>query len=119
MRCDVQISTTISSYSFVTASTKNTAAKDVSSADDQASTQPARETSLGNNVEQEFLKYAHMNPIDRMRANILKSMGLTEQDVQNMTPQQRQAVEQKIKDLIEQQFHKNADKKGQLVDVSA
>ncbi|TAI65690.1 hypothetical protein CWO89_12165 [Bradyrhizobium sp. Leo170] len=116
---DVQISTTISSYSFVTASTKNTAAKDVSSADDQASTQPARETSLGNGIEEEFLKYAHMNPIDRMRANIQKSMNLTEQDLQNMTPQQRQAVEQKIKDLIEQQFHENADKKGQLVDVSA
>jgi TPP-dependent pyruvate/acetoin dehydrogenase alpha subunit len=60
-----------------------------------------------------------MNPIDRMRANILKSMGLTEDDLKSMTPQQRQAVEQKIKDLIEQEFHKNADKKGQLVDVSA
>jgi hypothetical protein len=115
----VQISTTISSYSLVTASTKNTASKIVLSADDQASPQPAQETSLGNDIEQEFLKYAQMNPLDRMRANILKSMGLSEADLQNMTPQQRQAVEQKIKDLIEQEFHKNAEKKGQLVDLSA
>ncbi|WP_456634692.1 hypothetical protein [Bradyrhizobium sp. USDA 10063] len=115
----MQISTTISSYSLVTASTKNTASKNVSSTEDQASTQSAQETSLGNDIEEEFLKYAHMNPLDRMRANILKSMGLTEADLQNMTPQQRQAVEQKIKDLLEQEFHKNADKKGQLIDVSA
>lgn len=115
----MQISTTISSYSLVTASTKNAASKNVSSTEDRASTQPARETSLGNDIEEEFLKYARMNPMDRMRANILKGMGLTENDLQNMTPQQRQAVEQKIKDLIEQAFHKNADKKGQLVDVSA
>jgi hypothetical protein len=119
MGCDVQISTTISSYSPVTASTKNTASKNVSSTDDQASTQPARETSLGNDIEQEFLKYAHMNPLERMRANILKSMRLTEDDLKSMTPQQRDAIEQKIKDLIEQKLHKNADKKGQLVDVSA
>jgi hypothetical protein len=119
----VQISTTIFPNSVSIASTKNAAAKNISSADKPASTQPAQENSsgtpLGNLLEQEFLKYAHMNPLERMRANILKSMGLTEQDVQNMTPQQRQAVEQKIKDLIEQQFQKNADKKGQLVDVSA
>jgi hypothetical protein len=117
----VQISTTIFSNSVATASTKNAAAKNVSSADEPASAQPDQKasTSAGNDIEQEFLKYAHMNPIDRMRANILKSMGLTEDDVKNMPPQQRQALEQKIKDLIEQEVHKSADKKGQLVDVSA
>ncbi len=118
----MQVST-IFSNSAAIASTKNTAAKSVSSADDSASTQPTQEassaTSAGNDIEQEFLKYAHMNPIDRMRANILKSMGLTEDDVKNMPPQQRQALEQKIKDLIEQETRKNMDKKGQLVDVSA
>jgi hypothetical protein len=119
----VQISTTIFSYGVTAAGTKNSASKNLSSADEQTPTQPANEatsaTSPGSDVEQEFLKYAHMDPIDRMRANILKSMGLTEQDLQNMTPQQRQGVEQKIKDLLEQELHKNADKKGQLVDVSA
>ncbi len=54
-----------------------------------------------------------------MRANILKSMGLTEDDLKNMSPQQQQAVEQKIRDMIEQQFQKNTDTKGQLVDLSA
>jgi hypothetical protein len=115
---DVQIPT-IFSNSLSIPSTKNTSSKTVPSADDQASNQPAQETSAGNDIEQEFLKYAHMNPIDRMRANILKGMGLTEDDLKNMPPQQRQAVEQKIKDLIDQEAHKNADKKGQLIDVSA
>lgn len=70
-------------------------------------------------VEQQFLKYAQMSPMDRMRANILKSMGLSEEDLKNMSPEQQKAVEQKIKDLIEQEFQKNAGKTGQAVDISA
>lgn len=60
-----------------------------------------------------------MNPWDRMRANILKSMGISEQDLANMSPQQRQAVEDKIRQMIEQQMQKNAEKKGQVLDISA
>jgi basic membrane lipoprotein Med (substrate-binding protein (PBP1-ABC) superfamily) len=73
----------------------------------------------GDSIEKQFLDLANMNPMDRMRAGILKSMGLTEDDVKNMSPQQQQAVEQKIREMIEQEFQKNTDKKGQLVDVSA
>ncbi|MGX1352541.1 hypothetical protein AB7M49_006150 [Bradyrhizobium elkanii] len=76
-------------------------------------------SSLGDTVEQKFLKYAQMSPMDRMRANILKSMGMSEEDLKNMTPDQRAAVEQKIKELIEQAFQKNAGKAGQAVDISA
>jgi hypothetical protein len=36
-----------------------------------------------------------------------------------MSPDQQHAVEEKIRQMIEQEFQKNADKKGQLVDVSA
>lgn len=34
----------------------------------------------------DFLKYAKMNPLDRMRAGILKSMNLTDADLAKMTP---------------------------------
>ena len=54
-----------------------------------------------------------------MRANILKSMGLTEDDVKNMSPEQQKAVEQKIAQMIRQELQKNAGKAGQVVDVSA
>jgi hypothetical protein len=75
--------------------------------------------SKGNDVVQEFLDYAKMDPIARMRASILKSMGLTEDDVKNMSPEQQKAVEQKIAQMIQQELQKNAGKTGQVVDVSA
>jgi hypothetical protein len=110
--------TTNSYYSPATAGTKN-AAKDVSNVGGLSLGQGSLDTSVGDSVEKQFLDYARMNPIDRMRANILKSMGLTEDDLKNMSPDQQHAVEEKIRQMIEQEFQKNADKKGQLVDVSA
>jgi nitrogen-specific signal transduction histidine kinase len=110
--------TTNSYYSPATAGTKN-AAKDLSNVGGLRLAQGALDTSVGDSVEKQFLDYAQMNPMDRMRANILKSMGLTEDDLKNMSPDQQHAVEEKIRQMIEQEFQKNADKKGQLVDVSA
>jgi len=70
-------------------------------------------------VVQQFLDYAKMDPIQRLRANILKSMGLTEDDLKNMTLEQQKAVEQNIEQLTQEQLKKNVDKPGQVVDVSA
>jgi len=75
--------------------------------------------SKGDDVVQEFLDYAKMNPMERMRANILKGMGMTEDDLKNMSPEQQKAVEQKIAQLIQQQLQKSANKTGQVVDISA
>jgi TPP-dependent pyruvate/acetoin dehydrogenase alpha subunit len=60
-----------------------------------------------------------MDPMERLRANILKSMGLTEDDLKNMSPEQKKAVEDKIAQLIKEQLEKNQGKTGQVVDVSA
>jgi hypothetical protein len=76
-------------------------------------------TSKGDDVVQQFMDYAKMNPLERLRANILKSMGLTEDDLKKMTPEQQKAVEQKIDQLIKQELQKNAGKTGQVVDLSA
>jgi hypothetical protein len=72
-----------------------------------------------DDVVQQFMDYAKMSPMERMRAQILKSMGLTEDDLKKMTPEQQKAVEQKIEQLIKQQLQKNAGQTGQVVDVSA
>jgi ABC-type transporter MlaC component len=91
-------------------------------ADGASSTTPTsgKVKSKGNNdVVQQFLDYAKMDPMARMRANILKSMGLTEDDLKNMTPEQQKAVEQKIEQIIQQELQKKAGKTGQVVDVSA
>jgi hypothetical protein len=72
----------------------------------------------GDDVVREFMDYA-MDPMERLRANILKSMGLTEDDLKNMSPEQQKAVEQKIEQIIQQQLQKNAGKTGQVVNISA
>ena len=72
-----------------------------------------------SNAVADFLKYAKMNPFDRMRAGILKGMNLTDADLAKMTPDQRTAVEQKITDAIEKQLEKKGNQTGSLVDLSA
>ncbi len=79
---------------------------------------PAPDSGAKEDVEAEFLAYARMSPAERMRDNILKSMGLTEDDVNAMSPADRQKLEAKIKELIKQQLEEAAKKKGQLLDVA-
>jgi hypothetical protein len=76
-------------------------------------------TSQGNSVVQDFLDYAKMSPAERMRENILKSLGLTEQQFEKLSPAQQQAINQKIQQIMLQQIQQNAGKTGQLVNVSA
>lgn len=69
----------------------------------------------------DFLNYAKETPGQRMRDAILKSMGLSEQDLQNMSPEKRKAVEgaiaQKIKDAAERAAKEG--KTGLVTDVTA
>ena len=111
--------TAISAFGSVTANMTTGKLKKPLIADATGSSQAAGDSSSTDTVEQKFLKYAQMSPMDRLRANILKSMGMSEQDLKNMTPDQRAADEQKIKVLIEQSFQKNSGKAGQAVDISA
>ena len=80
----------------------------------------ARDTGSSSAV-QDFLSYANKTPAQRLYDSILKSMGLTEDDLKNMTPAQRSAVEkaieQKIKEAAEEAAQKG--KTGVIADVSA
>jgi hypothetical protein len=66
----------------------------------------------------DFLKYAKMSPMDRMRAGILKSMDLTEEQLGALPQDARQKVEDQIKDSIRKMVS-NEGPKGQLIDISA
>lgn len=79
----------------------------------------AGKASQDDNVEQKFLDYARMSPAERLRANILKSMHLTEDELKAMPPEKQKAVEEKIEQLIKQQLDKNGNTPGQVVDLSA
>ena len=83
-------------------------------------TAAARNSGAGSAVA-DFLAYANETPAQRMRDGILKSMGLSEKDLEAMSPEQRKAVEdtirQKIKDAAEQAAEKG--KTGLVADVRA
>jgi hypothetical protein len=84
-----------------------------------ASASASKTTSQGNSVVQDFLDYAKMTPAERMREEILKSLGLTEQQFKQLSPAQQQAVNQKIQQIMLQQLQQNSGATGQLVNVSA
>jgi hypothetical protein len=76
-------------------------------------------TSQGDSVTQDFLDYAKMSPMERMRDEILKGLGLTEQQFKELSPAQQQAVDQKIQQIMMKQLQQNGGATGQLVNVSA
>jgi hypothetical protein len=90
-----------------------------SSASSAAGVSASGTPSQDNSVVQDFLNYAKMSPAERMREEILKSLGMTEQQFEKLSPTQQQAVNQKIQQIMLQQLQQNAGKTGQLVNVSA
>jgi hypothetical protein len=107
------------SISSVTAFGPITSAMFPQTAGSSSSASASATTSQGNSVVQDFLDYAKMSPAERMRENILKSLGMTEQQFEKLSPAQQQAVNQKIQQIMLQQIQQNAGKTGQLLNVSA
>jgi hypothetical protein len=114
---------------FGTSTTKSTSsssgASGASSTDPTAGSSPTAASvtngldTSSDSVVKQFMDYAKESPMERMRDQILKSMGLTEDDLKKMSPEQQKAVEQKIEQIIKQKLEKNAGQTGQVVDVSA
>ena len=81
----------------------------------------------GNRADsyQQLEDYVKLTPAQRIRVDLLEKLGLTEEDLAAMTPEQRKAVEEKLRDLIQQQMQeaqaKTAapDKVGQWIDTVA
>ena len=79
---------------------------------------PVGETS----AKDDFLKYQAMTPAQKMRAMMLAKLGVTEEQVKAMSPEERAKIEQKLKDMIKQQVQNDPDKTaktGQIADVLA
>lgn len=53
-------------------------------------------------AKQEFLDFMEKTPMERMREQMLRVLGLTEEDVAAMTPEERQAVEEQIAAMIKE-----------------
>ncbi|WP_036265831.1 hypothetical protein [Methylobacterium sp. 10] len=66
---------------------------------------PVRPTSSGSkdaSAKDDFLKYAKMTPAERIREQILKTMGLTEEALAAMPQKELEKINQAIKEKIEE-----------------
>jgi hypothetical protein len=76
------------------------------------------DTTSSDSVAGNFLKYAKMSPLERMRANILKGMNMTEDQLSALSLQERQKVEDQIKDQVKKLMANNGGT-DRLVDIRA
>lgn len=65
-----------------------------------------------SSAREEFMKFQAMTPAQRMRAMMLSKLGVTEEQLKAMSPEERAKVEQKLKDMVKQQALSDPDKKG-------
>jgi hypothetical protein len=66
----------------------------------------------------DFLNLVGKSPADQMRSQILRELGLTEDDLKAMDPKARLKVEQKIKELVREKVQESVEKKtGVAVDI--
>jgi TPP-dependent pyruvate/acetoin dehydrogenase alpha subunit len=71
-------------------------------------------------ARKEFSDYMKKSPAEQMRDQILKAMGLTEDQLKAMPPEKRAAIEEKIKEMIKTKVEEAQEKKtGVLVDIKA
>lgn len=92
------------------------APKEAGPAADGMSAAPAK------TAKDEFLEYQNMTPAQKMRAAMLAKLGVTEEQLKAMSPEDRQKVEQQMKDMIKEQVmgdEKNKEKTGSIVDFKA
>ncbi|MHB0766210.1 hypothetical protein ACYCFC_17745 [Stutzerimonas sp. NM35] len=67
-----------------------------------------------HNVVEEFMAYMQMSSAEKIRHRILQSMDLTEEDLENMSPEERNKIEQIITEQIRKETELQVEK--QLAD---
>lgn len=55
-------------------------------------------------AEEAFLKEAQKTPMQRMREQVLDALGMTEEQLAQMSPEERRAAEDQIRQMIEEKF---------------
>lgn len=74
----------------------------------QSLDEPAPVKPTGATAEEKFLEEARKSPIERMRERILEELGLTEEAIAQMSPDERRATEDKIRAMIEERLREAA-----------
>ena len=80
----------------------------------------ASSTGSANSVVQQFEQYAKMTPAQRLHAEMLAQLGLTEDQFKALPPAQQQKINEKIQQMIKQQMGDNNDTRtGMITDKTA
>lgn len=58
-------------------------------------------------------------PAERMREALLKKLGVSEEDLAQMPPEQRKGFEEKLGKLVQEEMQKTEQNKGARIDTSA
>ncbi|MES2728939.1 MAG: hypothetical protein V4621_02420 [Pseudomonadota bacterium] len=67
---------------------------------------------------EKFLKFQAMSPGEKMRAAILGRMGLTEEQLASMPPEDRAKIEKQIEDEIKEAVKDRFAEKGVLINLA-
>ena len=68
---------------------------------------------------QQFMDYANMTPAQRMQAEMMSQLGITEDQFKAMSPADQAKVMDKIRDMIKQQTQNSGDQRpGLITDMS-
>ena len=72
----------------------------------------------GDDAVQNFLDFVGKTPAEQMRDQILRDLGVSVDDLKNMSPQDRAKLEEKIKELTKEKVQEATEKKtGVMVDM--
>lgn len=82
-------------------------------------TSPSKPSSQINDAITQFLEYQKMTPEEKMRDAILKKLGMTEEDIAALSPDERAQIEEKIKDMMKEEIENKMAEKGILIDLSS
>lgn len=69
---------------------------------DESESRQADLADSGDDVVQQFMDYMDMSTAEKLRDSMLKELGLTEEELEAMPPEQQKAVEEQLADLIKQ-----------------
>ncbi|MGV8918418.1 MAG: hypothetical protein ACOH2R_11565 [Pseudomonas sp.] len=72
----------------------------------------ASSSSATSDPMQEFQDYMSLTPAEKMRANILKSMGMTEASIKSMSPADQEKINAKVADIIKKQTELQVNASG-------
>jgi TPP-dependent pyruvate/acetoin dehydrogenase alpha subunit len=80
----------------------------------------ARSPTSASDPAADFMAYLSKSPAQRMRDEIMRELGVSEDELKAMNPEQRAKIEEKVKELVRQKVQEQTEKNtGVYIDLKA